>query len=106
MVYEQTIELDTNIIKMLDYWLTDNSDKANRLTEDETYTETAQFPDCIEMDIKCCGTRDGAAWTEAVLFREGCELCHTDVNDEFLGDWWLEWNGDVYRVHVVKENTK
>lgn len=100
-ILEQTIEVDEATAERLSYWLTDNSDTSERLNEDMTLTKTAHFPDGIDMDIKCCGTRDETAWTEAVLFDEGYQCCFSDPSDEFFGDWELDWNDTLYRVHVV-----
>ena len=36
---------------------------------DEVISETAVFPDGMEMDVKCCGEEDSPGWTKAVLFR-------------------------------------
>ena len=103
-LYERTITIDDREAECLNYWLTDNSDTSERLNEDDTIVKTAKFEDGMEMDIKCCGTQDDVAWTEAVLFYDnGQEACHTEVSDEYLGDWEIEWGGNVYRVHVVKE---
>ena len=103
-LYERTITIDDREAACLNYWLTDNSDTSERLNEDDTIVKTAKFEDGMEMDIKCCGTQDDVAWTEAVLFYDnGEEACHTEVSDEYLGDWEIEWGGNVYRVHVVKE---
>lgn len=64
---------------------------------------TAKFPDGYEMDIKCCGCQDDSSWTEAVLFdAQGHELCCTDVEDEFVGEWELEYCGTRY-IAIVAE---
>ena len=104
MVYEQTIYLDADTVKTMNYWLTDNTDTSYRLGEDDAYYVTADFKNGIEMDIKCCGTDEGPAWTEAVLFQNGSEVCCTDVSDEMLGDWSLEFENDVYIVHIKEES--
>ena len=102
--YEQTIKIDFETAKKLTYWLNNNQGD-NKLTLDMTFTKTAHFPDGFDMDIKCCGGDIGeTAWTEAVLFDNGYQCCFTDVNDEFLGDWELDWNGNTYIVHVIPEN--
>lgn len=64
--------------------------------EDSTITVTAVFPDGMEMDVKCCGCNDDPSWTEAVLFQDGSEVCCTDVEEEFLGPWELDYNGRRY----------
>lgn len=103
-VFEQTVTVSKRDTRNLDYWLTDNSDKSERLYEELTYTKTAVFDDNFQMDIKCCGSNDDTAWTEAVLFdSDGCECSFTEASDEFFGDWELKWGDNVYRVHVVKE---
>ena len=104
-LFEQTVKIDDEDLKNLTYWLTDNTDSTDRLNERETYVRTVKFADGFQMDVKCCGTREGTAWTEAVLFYDnGQEACHTEVSDEYLGDWEIEWGGAVYRVHVIHEN--
>ena len=101
--YEQTIKIDFETAKQLTYWLNNNQED-NKLTLDMTYAKTAHFPDGFEMDIKCCGSDDGEACTEAVLFdTDGYQCCFTDVSDEFLGDWELDWNGTTYIVHVIPD---
>lgn len=71
--------------------------------EDDTISVTAKFPDGFEMDVKCCGSQDVAAWTEAVLFHNGSECGCTEVCDEFLGDWELETEDAKYVAKVVVE---
>lgn len=71
--------------------------------EDDTISHTAVFDNGIEMDIKLCGADDDYPWTEAVLFENGCELCHTDVEDEYFGVWEIEYNGDTYIVEIGEE---
>lgn len=79
------------------------------LGEDITIVNTATFDNGIEMDIKCCGVQyneddeSNTAWTEAVLFQNGNELCFTEPSDEYLGEWILEYNGDEYVVLVESE---
>lgn len=74
--------------------------------ENETITNTAVFSDNIEMDIKCCGVRydknatSNTAYTEAVLFKNGCEVCCSEPSDEYTGTWTLEYNNDKYTVTV------
>lgn len=75
----------------------------DHLGEDNTFSITAVFPDGRQMDIKCCGTKDEneGAWTEAVLFEpSGGEICCTDVEDRFLGEWELEVDGIIYKANV------
>lgn len=62
----------------------------------DAFTKTAVFLDGYEMDIKLC---DG--WTEAVLFRNGCETCCTEPQDDFYGEWELEKDGRKFVVEIV-----
>lgn len=106
-LYEQTIKIDFETAKKLNYWLKNNgifftNYSYERLNEDETFVKTAKFEDGFEMDIKCCGS-DEEAWTEAVLFDNGIQCCFSDVSDEFLGEWELEFDGNVYLVHVIPD---
>ena len=120
MRYDSTIKISKKINKAINEYLEDTI-----LAEGETHTETAVFSNGMVMDIKCCGSRDDVAWTEAVLFapkvpptkpidvtkpeeydnaKNGVwlnEVAHTEVADEFTGEWELEYNGDTYVVNVV-----
>lgn len=71
---------------------------------DETITRTAVFENNIEVDIKlviCDG--ENKPYTEGVLFDHGSELTHTDVEDEFTGQWEFEHEGEEWIVNVVVE---
>lgn len=76
--------------------------------EDEIISHTVQFNDGIEMDIKICGVdyeEDGVnlPWTEAVLFKDGHELCCSEPGEEFLCEWALEYEDIRYVVEVKSE---
>lgn len=79
------------------------------MKRDETITETVVFDDGIEMDIKLviCEDED-MPYTEAVLFKDGCELICTDVEDEFVCEWELTYETDnsidEYTVNIIVEN--
>ena len=79
--------------------------EAGHMGEDDTYTETVTFSNGYQMDIKCCGTQDDVAWTEAVLFNEhGVQISFTEPSDEYDGEWELEDNdGNQYHVDVVQK---
>ena len=70
------------------------------MSEDDTIIKTAKFDNGIEMDIKLCGAQDDYPWTEAVLFNNGSEVCCSEVSDEYVGEWELEYNGNQYVVYV------
>lgn len=73
---------------------------------DETIVNTAVFPDGMQADIKlviCDG--ENKPYTEAVLFdKNGFQKAYTDPEDEYTGDWELEYDDVNYVVTVkVKE---
>lgn len=75
------------------------------LGENETMTYTAQFGHGMEMDIKVCGVQfeeggDNRPWTEAVLFKDGHELCCSEPDDVFFKDWTLTYGPADYIVNV------
>lgn len=75
------------------------------LSEDETITYTAIFDEHYEMDIKCCGVQfsegeSNLAWTEAVLFKDGCAVAMTEPSDTFEGEWELEVDGIKFTTFV------
>ena len=72
--------------------------------EDNTITKSLIFPDGMQMDVKCCGSKDAPSWTEGVLFdRRGNEVAHTDVFDEFEGKWELVHDGILYTMIIKME---
>lgn len=106
MVYEKTIRIAQSKLDKINRYLTvEPVDEYECLGEDLTIVATVKFDNDIEMDIKCCGVQyqegeSNLAWTEAVLFKNGSEVCCTEPCDEFEGDWELECDGDKYVVHV------
>ena len=76
--------------------------------EDSVISVTAVFEDGIEMDIKVCGVQfeegeSNLPWTEAVLFKNGCECGCPDPCDEFFGEWEFTNDVNTYIAVVVKE---
>ena len=74
--------------------------------EDDTFTKTARFGDGYEMDIKICGVEfeeggDNRPYTEAVLFKDGCEVACTEPDECFFGEWVLEDNGKEFKAEVM-----
>lgn len=106
MRYERTITVPKNKAnQIMRYTDIEPSNKDECLGEDDTITYTAKFDDGYEMDIKCCGVQyeEGGvntAWTEAVLFKNGSEVCCSEPSEGFFGEWTLETNGDEYVVNV------
>lgn len=106
-VYEKTIRISQARLDFINRALSE----AGHMGEDDTASESAHFDNGMVMDVKCCGSQDEPAWTEAVLFTHGLgdysntlfEVAHTDPSDEFTGDWEIEYDGDTYRVTVEVE---
>lgn len=74
------------------------------LKRDETIVYTAVFPDGMQADVKIV-ICDEEPYTEAVLFdKNGFQKAYTDPEDEYTGDWELEYDDVNYVVAVkVKE---
>lgn len=74
--------------------------------EDNSFVKTVKFKDGMEMDIKLCGVQyegldNDFPWTEAVLFdHNDTEICHTEPEDEFFGEWHLETKEGSYIANV------
>lgn len=93
--YIQRVSITPSQAKVIERYL--NASKEDEYQgEDSTISVTAVFPDGMEMDVKCCGCNDDPSWTEAVLFQDGSEVCCTDVEEEFLGPWELDYEGRRY----------
>lgn len=85
--------------------------EADCLPEDITITESFRFSDEYEMDIKCCGVQyeeggSNTAWSEAVLFKNGCEVCCSEPSDNFEGEWTLRDGDNEFTVVVEAERRK
>ena len=106
MTYEKTIKISKNAAEKIRKYLTEEpANESECLSEDEIISETANFGNGIEMDIKCCGVQfqegeNNTAWSEAVLFDNGSEVSCTEPCDEFIGDWELEYKDNKYIAHV------
>ena len=74
------------------------------LKRDETIVHTVVFSDGMQADIKLV-ICDEEPYTEAVLFdKNGFQKAYTDPEDEYTGDWELEYDDVNYVVTVkVKE---
>lgn len=71
--------------------------------EDDTIFQTAHFADGMEMDVKLCGAQEATPWTEAVLIKDGNEVCCSEPGEAYEGPWTLECNGNTYTAMVVME---
>lgn len=94
----QDFEMESHYEKLYDTYSPDHS-----------HSFTASFDDGIEMDIKLCisehddDSEYNPLWTEAVLFKNGHEITHTDVEDYLFGFWSLEYDNILYVVHVITD---
>ena len=110
MKYEKFIKISKEEAEKINKHLTVEPTCAEEcLGEDIAIVYTAKFDDGFEMDIKCCGVQyepynsSNTAWTEAVLFQNGSEVCFSEPCDEFLGEWILENDDNEYVVIVEVE---
>ena len=107
MRFEKIIIIDKCKAEEINKFLhVEPSNEDECLGEDIAIVHTAKFDDGIEMDIKCCGVQyeeeseSNLAWTEAVLFSNGYEICCTEASDEYFGEWICEYDGNEYVVIV------
>ena len=98
-IYRRKIALPHSTVSYIDMLL----HIKDGMGEDDTISHTAVFDNGIEIDIKLCGADDDYPWTEAVLFKNGSEVCYTGVEDEYFGVWEIEYNGDTYIVEIGEE---
>ena len=107
MRYEKTITISKASADIINRYLTvEPKCEADCLGEDETIINTAVFDNGIEVDVKCCGVQyhedeeTNTAWCEAVMFKNGCEVCCECGDDDYFGSWSLEYDNDEYIVNV------
>lgn len=103
MNYNATIELFPETAERVQRAL----DNTERLEPGASIIHCATFDNGMVMDIKCVGaeTGDEGAWTEAVLMKPDekgnlSEVAGSQVSDDYLGEWKLEYEGDTYTAEV------
>lgn len=90
--------------------MTQPTNESECFGEDNHITNTADFGNGWEMDIKLCGIQydedceDCTPWTEAVLFYNGIEIACTEPSDDYKGEWTLaDFEGNEYVVFIKEE---
>lgn len=113
MLFQQILKIPQATHERIKHYLTvEPSCREECLSENSTISHTVTFGSGIEMDIKCCGVdfdetnQSNTAWTEAVLFCHGSEVCCSEPEDDYLGEWTLTYNGNDYSVLVTVEETQ
>ena len=100
-IYETTLIVSESAFEKIRGYL-EAKDENEYQGEDNTITYTGTFDNGYQMDVKCCGCQDEPSWTEAVLFNQkGYELCCTDPDDDFEGEWRLEYDNEIYIVNIL-----
>lgn len=107
-----TLYIDSAELEQINRWLEGSNKREECLDEDTTIIHTVKFENGKQMDIKCCGVQfheddagNNSAWTEAVLFDEsGYELTCSEVEEEYDGEWEIEYDGITYHVDVLRKN--
>ena len=66
---------------------------------------TAKFGNGIEADIKLC-SGDRNYFIDPVLFKDDSEVNVLDVEDEILGDYLFEHDGNEYKVIIEVDFSK
>lgn len=105
-LFTQRIQINPNIFNDIKQDLSPDADITaicNKYKSYETTSWTAKFDDGYEMDIKfCCGnthdTESNPLWMESVLFNNGYEVTHSEVEEDFHQTWELETESAIYRV--------
>lgn len=103
MTYNATIELFPASAERIQRAL----DNTERLDPGASIIYSATFDNGMVMDVKCVGaeSEDEGAWTEAILMKPDdkgnlSEVTGSQVSDDYLGEWSLEYKGDTYTVEV------
>lgn len=106
--YKETITVSHEIAEKIKRYMNvepENQDEC--LGEDEKFDYEVTFPDGKRMAVQVCGVQyrenepGNTAWSQAVLWDEnGRELAYTDVSEDFLGEWELDYDGVTYQIIV------
>lgn len=106
MKYSIELQIPNDQLTIINSYLTAESEDEYQ-GEDNTIINSVSFPDGRVMDIKCCGCRDEASWTEAVLFapaEDGYglqEIGCSEPDNLYEGEWEMEDGDTVYCINVV-----
>lgn len=100
MRYKEIVKIDAQQVAFIRKAL----QSTDMMGEDDTISNTVCFGGGMEMDVKLCGARDEKSWAEAVLFKDGHEVCCSEPAESYDGPWELEYGGDTYTAVVVIEN--
>ena len=63
------------------------------------YIYTVDFGEGEQADIKACN--GNPPYVDAVLFRDGCEICVAEPSDNLLGEYYLETEDGNLRLVIV-----
>ena len=109
MIYQKNVWVNSEQMSFMRRCLNEQpaAQEDTLMGKDDALSVTADFGNGIEMDVKVCGVQfregeDNRAWSEAVLFKDGCEVGCTEPSDEIDGAWALVYDGNIYFA-VVKE---
>ena len=98
MRYKKELFISKEDVNRINHYLhNEPTDETECLGEDVTIVYTAVFDNGIEMDIKCCGVQyqegeSNTAWTEAVLFKDGNEVAHTEPDEDICAEPTCEFH--------------
>lgn len=109
--YYEKLVIDKAEADKIRKFLAEPKSEEECLGEDFIYSKSVVFKNGLEADIKICGVpyeENGynAPYTEAVLFKNGCEVCCTETECVFFGRWILKYDGDLYLVDIDAEIPK
>ena len=71
------------------------------LKRNESFSETAVFDDGTKIQIRLVIQEKTTPYAEAVMFRNNSEVCCTDPEDEFMGEWSIEYGDNKYVVKII-----
>lgn len=74
--------------------------------ENEKHSDSVTFENGYKMYVDICGVQyedggDNTAWSQAVLHdKDGFQLAYTEPSVDYLGEWEITFNGDVYVMNI------
>lgn len=70
------------------------------LKRDEAFTHTVVFDDDIQMDIQLVICENDKPYVQAVLFDNGCEVACSEVIEEIISEFKLNYNNNTYSANT------
>ena len=111
MKYNKTIYINKKTEKIINGLLVEPKTEDNWSGSGVLYGLSIIFDNGFQMDINIVGVLQfeqgttNKPWTECILFdNNGFELCCSEVEEDFIKEWSINYDENQYTVNIVISN--